>query len=250
MTLQTLLDEEHRRTYEARERFGAIVPLAQQGLTILSTSVVSVSADNGIIAAIMLAIQKSVNLAFFSYIRAHTAQAEFNCRQAIEFTALGAYLLANPDTDFLDSSDPQNPKLLPNQQLSKKAYKWLEEEERNISELLKSFKYSINNSTAHGSIYVTNFTINLESFADNSSMFTGSFFDDLSINDSRAYLMSLCRLIVLIVETMRRANERTLGIGMKDALEDEIALYANAVDRYRETLGEVMRNDKQRHQAD
>lgn len=244
-TLQSLLNEEHQRTYDAQERLGTIVPIAQQGLSILSTSVVSVTANNGIIAAIMLAIQKSATLAFLSYVRAHTAQAEFNSRQAIEFTALGAYLLANPNSDVLDITDPENPRLLPNKTLALRAHKWLEQAEPELNGLLKTFKHQINESTAHGSIYVTHLTVNLDSLTEDGDAFTGSFFDNLEINDARAYLMSFCRLIVLVVETIRRANENTQGIGMKEGLEDEIARYAYVVDGYREALGEVIRHEKE-----
>ena len=60
---------------------------------------------------------------------------------------------------------------------------------------------------------------------------------------ARAYLMSFCRLIILIVETMRRANEKSQGVGMKDGLEGDLELYARVVDGYREVLGEVMGRD-------
>ncbi|RVT41700.1 hypothetical protein [Sphingobium algorifonticola] len=244
-TLQALLDEEHHRTTGAQERLGTIVPIAQQGLAILNTSVVSVAANNGVMAAFMLAIQKSVTLAFLSYIRAHTAQAEFNCRQAIEFTALAAYVLANPAVELLDYSEPNNPIFVSAQKLREKAYKWLKAQEPELNRLLKDFKDSINDSTAHASIYVTHLTVEIDSLTDNSDVFMGSFFDNLGLNESRAFLMSFCRLVVLIVETMRRANEISNGIGMKEGLEQEIYLYASIVDGYREALGEAMRRDKE-----
>lgn len=212
---------------------------------IMSTSVVSVSAHNGVIAAFMLAIQKSVALAFLSYIRAHTAQAEFNCRQAIEFTALTAYVLANPEIELLDHSDPANPTFPPTKRLAGKAYKWLEGEEPELNGFLKDFKDRINDSTAHASIYVTHLTVDMASLAGDGDVFTGSFFDNLGLNETRAFLMSFCRLIVLIVETIRRANEKTQGIGMKEGLQQEIHLYANVVDRYREALGAMMRREKE-----
>ncbi len=243
-TLQALLNEEHQRTVNAQERLGAIVPIALQGLAIMSTSVVSVSAENGVIAAFMLAIQKSVTLAFMSYIRAHTAQAEFNCRQAIEFTALAAYMLANPDIELLDHSDPANPSFPPRKKLADKAYKWMAIAEPELSGFLKDFKDRINDSTAHASIYVTHLTIDMDSLTDDGDAFIGSFFDNLGLNESRAFLMSFCRLIVLIVETMRRANGKFQGVSLKDGLEQEIQLYANVVDAYWEALGEVMRRER------
>lgn len=244
-TLQALLNEEHQRTMNAQERLGTIVPIAQQGLAIMSASVVSVSTQNGVVAAFMLAIQKSVTLAFLAYIRAHTAQAEFNCRQAIEFTALAAYMLANPEIELLDHSDPAHPTFLPTKKLAGKAYKWLECAEPELNDFLKDFKDRINDSTAHASIYVTHLTVDMDSLTDGGNAFTGSFFDNLGLNETRAFLMSLCRLIVLVVETMRRANEKSQGIGMKEDLEQEIHLYADVVDEYREALCEVMRREKE-----
>ncbi|MDF2637270.1 MAG: hypothetical protein K0R64_254 [Novosphingobium lindaniclasticum] len=234
---------------DAQQRLGTIVPIAQQGMAILSTSVVSVTAHNGIIAAFMLAIQKSITLAFLSYIRSHTAQAEFNCRQAIEFTALAAFVLANPKIEILDQSDPDNPAFLPRRKLSDKAYQWLKTAEPELNSLLKDFKDRINDNTAHASIYVTHLTINTDSLTDDGDAFTGSFFDNLGVNETRAFLMSFCRLIVLIVETMRRANQSTQGIGMKVGLENEIVLYANVVDDYREALGEIMRREKEQRMS-
>ena len=211
----------------------------------MSTSVMSVSAHDGVIAAFMLAIQKSVTLAFLSYIRAHTAQAEFNCRQAIEFTALAAYVLANPEFELLDHSDPANPTFLPTKKLAGKAYNWLEGAEPELNGFLKDFKDRINDSTAHASVFVTHLTVDMDSLTSDGDAFTGSFFDSLGLNETRAFLMSLCRLVVLIVETMRRANEKSQGIVMREGLYQVIHLYANVVDGYRQALGEVMRREKE-----
>lgn len=247
ITLQALIEEEQQRTFNARQRLGNIIPIAQQALSILNTSVVSINQNNGLIAAFMLGIQKSVTLAYLSYVRGHTAQAEFNCRQAIELTALGAYLLANQNVELLDETDPNNPKLKASQYLSKKAYRWLGESEPELNRFLKEFKDRINESTAHGSIYVTHLTVDLDSLTDNRDLFVGSFFDNLGVNEARTFLMSFCRLVVLIIETMRRANEKSRGIVFKDDLKDELDHCASVVDGYRIALGEVIR--RERHQA-
>ena len=52
-------------------------------------------------------------------------------------------------------------------------------------------------------------------------------------------------MIMLIVETMRHANEKSQGVGMKNGLQQEIHLYANVVDGYREALGKVMRREEE-----
>lgn len=239
-TLQALIDEEQRRVRSAEYRLGSIIPLAQNAMTILNTAVVSVDTRNAIIAAFLMAIQKSVALAFLSYVRGHTAQAEFNCRQAIEFTCLGAFLLANQDVEYLDVTDHENPIFKPPQAMRVKAFKWFDEVEPLLSGLLKEFKEHINEHTAHGSAYLTSLTIDHNNFDAGGDRFDGSFFDNLSINETRTYLMSFCRLVVLIVETMRRANEASGVIGFKPGLQDEIAECARKVDAYRDALGRIV----------
>lgn len=242
-TLQALVQEEYERTYNATGRLGRVVPLALRGVGILNTSVVSVSADNGIVSALMLATNKSMALAFLSYIRSHTAQAEFNCRQAVELSVLSAYLLANPDVEIIDDTNLKAPRLLPPKPLRTKAHKWLEAHEPHLNSELKKIKDSINDGFAHGGLYVAHLTIDVESMGNRGDTFSGSFFDNLSLNHTRACLLNFCRLVVLIVETTRRANERTMSLVMKDRLKTEIEDYARAADRYREALGRVMEED-------
>jgi len=53
--------------------------------------------------------------------------------------------------------------------------------------------FQINDSTAHASIYVTHLTVDMDRLTDDGDAFTGSFFDNLGLHETRAFLMSLCR---------------------------------------------------------
>lgn len=243
-TLEEFINAEQHLTVNAPERLGSIVDISQQGLAILNTSIIRINERQDLIAPFMLSIQKSMTLAFLSYIRSHTVQAELNCRQAIELTTLGAYFLANQDVSALDHTDPENPKFKKFKRLSCKANKWLERIEPKLSELLEKIKRSINENTAHGNTYVTQLTIDLNNPTDDGEYFTGSLFDNFSINDIRAYLVQFCELVTLIIETMRRANEQSQGIVFKDSLRSELAIYARAIDIYRSALGEIMQQEQ------
>jgi transposase len=58
------------------------------------------------------------------------------------------------------------------------------------------------------------------------------------VNEARTYLMSFCRLVVLMLETLRRANAAGMLIRFRPDLEQKISEYASLVDTYREWLGD------------
>lgn len=243
-TLQALIDEENERTANAADRLGIVVPIAQQGLKILNTAILSVDRGQGITAAFILAIQKCLTLAFLSHVRGHLIQAEFNCRHAIELTALGAYMLANPDADIFDQAEKENEDgfvLKSRKAIWAQAIKWLENAEPELNLLLKDFKEQINDSTAHGSIYATHFTIDHDTLSADGERFLGTFFDNLSLHDTRVYLLSFARLVLLIVETIRRANQRSEMLVLRPDLERDLYLYAHILDDYRNKIGATPR---------
>jgi len=43
------------------------------------------------------------------------------------------------------------------------------------------------------SIYVTHLTVDMDRLTNDGDAFTGSFFDNLGLHETRAFLMSLCR---------------------------------------------------------
>lgn len=239
-TLQSLIDEEQERTADAYDRLGTFVLLVQRGIGLLNSCVSTIDRDQFMAAALMLAVQKSATLSFLSYVRGHIAQAEFNMRQTIEFTALTAYMLAHPEEDITKGPEDSAAGFKPPKAVSDKAYKWLNKEHTHVSSLLKEMRDQINDTTAHASVYLTHFTFDWESAGDDKDVFRGSFFDNSEDDVFRFYLMSLARLLVLVIETIRQVTDKHGGFVLEDTTVSELQRLDHAVNAHRDALAEKM----------
>lgn len=240
-TLQALINEEQERTADASERLGTFVHLAGQGLVLLKTFVRTVDQNQFVAAALMLAVRKSATLSFLSYIRGHIAQAGFNMRQTIEFSVLTAYMLAHPDEKITKESEDSAVGFKPPKAISGKAYKWINKEYADVSKLLEDMKDQINDTTAHASIYLTHFTFDWGGDSEDKSVFRGSFFDRVDDDVFRLYLMSLARLLVLVIETIVRVNEKHRGFVLQETTIGELQQLSHAVDAHRHALAAKMK---------
>ncbi len=240
-TLDELIKEEENRTKNARDRLGTFVLLAQDALTILNTFVVSINRDSYLPAALLFSIEKVCALAYLSYIRGHIAQAEVNARQAIEFTALTAYLIAHPDVDVTAGPQSEKSGFVRPKVLSSKAYKWLDKELDRHSKLLLEFKEMINESVAHASVYMTHFTFEYASGGEDREQFRGSFFDNVDDDVFRLYLASFARVILIIVETLRLIANKYGAFAIDPDLERKLAMLERGIDEHRKSIGARMR---------
>jgi len=236
-TLQELIDEEAVRTRDAGQRYGSFVQLAQSAIALLNTFVISIDRDHFLAAALMLSVQKSATLGFLSHVRAHTAQAEFNSRQLIEFCALTAYMLAHPDEDVTRVTVGNGEGFRTPKSLSAKAYRWLDREHGHVSALLKHIKGQINDTASHASIYLTHFTFEWESGRDDSETFCGSFFDQQDDDVVRLYLMSHARLVLLVMETLRQVVVAHGGFTLVQDVNKRLALLDRDINAHRDALG-------------
>ncbi|MGH6651182.1 MAG: hypothetical protein ACREB7_08635 [Sphingopyxis sp.] len=234
-TLQALIDEEAARTRNAGQRYGSFVELAQSAIGLLNAFVVGIDRDHFLTAALMLSVQKSATLGFLSHVRAHTAQAEFNSRQLIEFCALAAYMLAHPDEDVTSNAD-EGGGLQTSKSLTDKAYRWLDREHDHVSALLKDMKKQINDTASHASIYLTCFTFEWESSRDDSEIFCGSFFDQQDDDVVRLYLASHARLVLLVIETLRQVAVAHGGFTMVEDIDERLALLDRDINAHRDAL--------------
>lgn len=99
--------------------------------------------------------QKHIILAFLSGVRFHHIQANFNLRFASETAAWGAFAIGNNDPEkdkekfaLIDTDGI----LIPNDDLKKKMYKWLDEKYPEGSESLKRYKGQTNALSSHANI--------------------------------------------------------------------------------------------------
>lgn len=239
-TLASLIKEEEDRTANANEAFGSYDDLAKRALTILNTFVASIEKDHFLAAALLFSIEKTAALAYLSYVRGHIAQGEMNARQVIEFSALLTYILAHPDVDVTTGEKSERSGFVRPKVLSSKAYKWLDRELAHHSKLLAEFKGMINDSMAHGNVYLTHFTFEYESGGEDRDQFRGSFFDNVDDDVLRLYLASFARLILVVVETVRLVAEKYGGFALHPETVKWLLHLEHSTERHRLALGKRM----------
>jgi hypothetical protein len=237
-TLQSLIDEEEQLTAQAGARLGSVVHVAETALALLNTFVVSISEQHFMAAALQLAIQKTATLAYLSYIRKHHAQAEFNTRQLIEYCALCAYLLAHPLEDVMTNPSDKSGAIRPSKAMSIRAYKWLHQSLRTHSQILKEAKEQINDTAAHASIFLTQFTFDWE--ASVGDEYRGSFFDNMEPDAQRLYLMSFARVVLVVTDTLRRTAMKHGGFEIREGLEGQLRQLELRLDAHRAAIGKRM----------
>jgi hypothetical protein len=230
-----LLREETDLVTTSEECLGTFVPLAARGVEFMHSSISTIGRDHFVIAALLIAMQKAAALALLSYLRNHTAQAEFNCRQLIEFCSLTAYLLAHPEIELSDPSEGSLISSHKSRDLRDKAHKWLGQKHPDLSISLLEYKKMINDTVAHASIFVSHFNFHWD-HAEEESPFEGSFFDKVKDDEARLHLLSLCHLTILITETVWTAAKSGNAIVFIESFEKQLTMLKREVIAHQSAL--------------
>lgn len=133
------------------DRYGDYFINAYEFNGLLQKFIKSVNPDRFIFAMFLAQIRKHHTLALFSALRLHHIQAMMDLRQVLEAGSCAAYAIVNHTREGFADLD-ENGILNASQELTKKRYKWLEENFENGSNAIKNMKKSINESTAHSNI--------------------------------------------------------------------------------------------------
>jgi hypothetical protein len=150
-TIGDIIESERQMILHGAERFGDYFINASEFNNLLQQFIKSVDPDRFIFAMFLAQIRKHHLLAHFSAVRLHHIQAMMNLRQVLEAGSCAAYAIANPDrTGFTDIDENGIADI--SQDLTKKRYKWLEDNFKKGSDAIKNMKGTINNSTAHSNI--------------------------------------------------------------------------------------------------
>ncbi|MFZ2681962.1 MAG: hypothetical protein WAZ14_02625 [Patescibacteria group bacterium] len=172
-TVTDIIESEHQMALKAPERFGDYFLHAMEANELLNNFLISVGIEGHIFVAFLAQIRKHALLSILSTARLHQVQAMMDMRQALEAGSCAAFAIANPDVDgFADIDDSGI--IDPTQELTRKRYKWLEENFPAGSEAIKNMKKVINSSTAH-----SNLVYAMQSFAldPDGDQFVTPFFD-------------------------------------------------------------------------
>lgn len=171
--IQDILDSEQELVQKAPEKYGDFFAFTMGTYALLQDFLTSVDATRFIFTLFLSQVRKHLLLAILSTVRLHTIQAHMNVRQVLESGVNAAYAIANPEIS--DFGEVNNNKVMNTpQRLTKKRYKWLENNFLESSRSIKGTKELLNDSSLHSNIVngVLNFEPKLEE-----NVFNTPFFD-------------------------------------------------------------------------
>lgn len=173
-TLEQIIDSEHSMLIDAPARYGQHYTHARAATMYLSLCIASIEFDRtDMFGRLFSLIKKHHTLAFFSALRLHKVQAMMNLRQVLEGGASAAFAIANPEAHHFVDTDSFGI-LDPSQKLTKKRYRWLEDNYADKSKWIESTKGSINAATAHANVISGDKTFYV---AESGAMVNVPFFD-------------------------------------------------------------------------
>lgn len=176
MRFSEIVSEEHRLATTAAENPSKTLRAAFQALHVSSSLPESIHPTHVYVGASFTGIVKAGMLALLSVMRRHSAQAQFNLRQVIEYTSICAFACAHGDVGVssLDQLDSRGA-ITNSDALLKAAQRWLKSSLPQHSDMLKSIKDHANTTLTHASL--TSASQNFSFEADSDGNFSATFFD-------------------------------------------------------------------------
>lgn len=241
-TLSEIIDSEREMVLTARDRFGEHYTNACDCSIFLSKCVVGIEHDRMMFGRFLALMKKHHMLALVSIVRLHKVQAMMNFRQVLEAGSAAAFAIANPEQHHFANVD-DNGLLDPTQELTKKRYKWLDENYRDRSNWIKETKERINISTAHANIVSSDSVFRVTSDYERVD---APFFDeeDAYFVNTDLYLISSAALT--LVDLFYGVNKDREVITFCDGFSDEVQRLAKkanqlltelkATDRYKNAV--------------
>lgn len=202
-SLISIVNSEHEMVLDAEKRFGPHYLLAADATSILSTFVQKVHRKQRHFSLFLSHAKKHLVLALLSTLRQHQVQATMNIRQALEAGCVAAFALGNPDAQFYPSSEGENVFEYAEKHRAT-VYRWLDENFRSYSDVIKASKKNINVGTAHANVI---FASNV--FEETDSEFETPFFDvedDFSI---RAGLFRVADNAIMLLDLIAAVEAET-----------------------------------------
>jgi hypothetical protein len=141
-SIEEIIDSERAMILDGEARYGRHYKHARNATVYLTLCVESVDGDRSdIFGRLISLLKKHHMLAFLSALRLHHVQAMMNLRQVLEAGAAAAYCIANPKVeDFVDIDEFGI--MDPTKELTRKRYKWLDENYAEVSSWIRSRRSS------------------------------------------------------------------------------------------------------------
>jgi hypothetical protein len=172
-TLHEITDSEALMVRTAADRFGNYFLNAWACSVLLSKCVTSVDHSRLNFARYHAVLKKHHTLAVLSLVRLHKVQAMMDLRQALEAGCAAAFAIANPENEHFFKVDEHNIVTSP-QNLTDKRYRWLDQNFRQRSDVIKAKKKLINEHQAHPNVVSADRVFRID---DTGELINAPFFD-------------------------------------------------------------------------
>ncbi len=206
-TIDAIIESERQMVLSGTQRYGNYFANASEFNNLLQSFIKSVDPDRYIFAMFLAQIRKHATLALFSALRLHHLQAMMDLRQVLEAGTCAAYAIANPDVAGFADVDKDGIADA-TQDLTKKRYKWLEDNFKQGSDAIKNMKGAINQSAAHSNIVYAH---NNFRFDGEAGKFVTPFFDIEDDYLVKTNLWQIANIIMGLTDLLYGVN-KSLGV--------------------------------------
>src|SRR5712692_7168737 len=214
---------EHKLLMDAKGRYGKAYENAENMVDLVWNFLKSIELEAWVFTSFLAQVQKFALLSLLSTVRQHNAQAQMNMRQVFEAGVLAAYALTEKDVAAYTYADKHGIGRV-KENAKTKAYKWLEKNYKNYSDLIKIHKDEINNLWAHSNILLT--PLNSQT-RDQNKTFLNSFFDEDDDFMTKNHLWFIANSCFGLLDLFAKVINTTKMAKLADDFEEKMKQYGD-----------------------
>jgi hypothetical protein len=241
-TFEEIVESERDLVLGAAERYGEYYTNARDCSVFISQCVTDIAHDRMMFGGFFALMKKHLLLAVLSTVRLHHIQAMLNLRYVLEAGAAAAFAIANPQLEHFAKTDTMG-LLDASPALSKKRYKWLDENYTERSAVIRKLKEQINQMSAHANIVSSHKTYRVE---EGSLTASTPFFDLEDDELVKVDLWRACSIGLPLVDLFYGVNQGrdvvsfipnfALGVQQFARRTDALQAQLKETDRYKAAL--------------
>ncbi|MBW4081275.1 hypothetical protein [Paenibacillus sp. S150] len=208
---------EHELIVNAREKYDDFLLFSEEAIILLTKSFVSVHPKCDVFLLFFSQIQKALTLSLLATIRKHDVQSSLMLRIALESSIYAGYALDKTNVfDFVNIDE--NGFAHENENVKKKALKWIDDNYNHFSITFKNYKDMINSSAAHSNILsaFNNFSIGIK------DSITINLFDNDSTEMVKERLWWIGNITFCIVDFLRTVIKDYPMVKLYDNFNQEL----------------------------
>jgi len=215
-SIEDLIRQEHDFAMAGEAAYGRYGAHAKYATLFLSNCIASMDRSRSVFGILLTGLKKHHTLSYLSFLRHHRVQAGMNLRQVLEFTALAAYSIYEPDQwKFLEQDN--NGLVRDSEDAKKRAYIWLDENYEGPSKQIKILKALVNRTMAHASLASAFMTAHVET-----NQIQMPFFDGAREDLTKADLWIIASTAITVADLFFGVNEKPEVLRFMDNFHDHL----------------------------